>query len=687
MPDTSIVLSLVDKFSSTVRSIASANSGFSKSAEEAQRKAQQYAKQLAAVRDQQAKLQTDLRAAKNDLKAAEKAFDECADAANAEALEEAHRKYGSLKDDLSDLQRSAKDAQKAMRDLNDEGSRGGGKGGGNGSLATRLGQSGLASAVGDWASNIAGIYVQSAFGDAAGNYFSSALSTAGTGAAIGTAILPGIGTAIGAVVGAGAGLVTAAFEEKAKKDDYFRDSAKQAYAEAEEWQAGVKERGIQTAATREMDEIAFNTLLGEGVGSQYLSDLRVMAARTPMEYSDLTSISKALATGFKDDPQRMLQLMNSVGNAGAAVGLDASGMQSVATAMSRMQSSGKTTLEYINLMQERGVDAVGMLAEGLEVSKGTIYEMISKGQIEGSRAVDIIQEKMDGMFDGAMEKQSKTFSGLSSTLEDSYTELDAAFGNAYNEERGKGIQREIDYLNGDYSSAALSDAYAAMGKWEAEVENLQGDMRNAALKTVTEGITSALFDEEARSRLQALNKEYEADAAAGGKNAGRILAEAKAIAQAEYTQTEEYKLRLESEMALVKGMQAAMAESYWQFGYECADQWSKGYESVFKERYGFDPELEEIPDPGGVYYGDYDYGALNAYGLDRVPYDGYRAVLHEGERVLTASQARMADRGGTGSMVVDIHDCSFAVRDEGDVDLIAAAIVEKIVSAQGVYAG
>ena len=47
----------------------------------------------------------------------------------------------------------------------------------------------------------------------------------------------------------------------------------------------------------------------------------------------------------------------------------------MATAFARMQSSGKTSLEYINLIQERGVDAIGMLANGLGKSKAQIYDM------------------------------------------------------------------------------------------------------------------------------------------------------------------------------------------------------------------------------------------------------------------------------------------------------------------------
>ena len=41
-----------------------------------------------------------------------------------------------------------------------------------------------------------------------------------------------------------------------------------------------------------------------------------------------------------------------------------------------------------------------------------------------------------------------------------------------------------------------------------------------------------------------------------------------------------------------------------------------------------------------------------AYGLDRVPYDGYAAILHEGERVQTAREAGETDRNRTPIQII-----------------------------------
>lgn len=50
---------------------------------------------------------------------------------------------------------------------------------------------------------------------------------------------------------------------------------------------------------------------------------------------------------------------------------------------------------------------------------------------------------------------------------------------------------------------------------------------------------------------------------------------------------------------------------------------------------------------------------LLAVGMNRIPYDNFPAMLHEGERVLTAREAGEQDRGRKSSLYFDIHDNNF----------------------------
>lgn len=66
------------------------------------------------------------------------------------------------------------------------------------------------------------------------------------------------------------------------------------------------------------------------------------------------------------------------------------------------------------------------------------------------------------------------------------------------------------------------------------------------------------------------------------------------------------------------------------------------------------------------------------HGLERVPYDNYPAMLHEGERVLTAAEARSQDRGWKSPVQIAKLADEIVVREDADIDRIASALVRKL---------
>lgn len=70
----------------------------------------------------------------------------------------------------------------------------------------------------------------------------------------------------------------------------------------------------------------------------------------------------------------------------------------------------------------------------------------------------------------------------------------------------------------------------------------------------------------------------------------------------------------------------------------------------------------------------------HATGLEYVPFDGYSAILHKGERILTAEQAKEADKGQNGgnTRVVKVEIGQFINQTEKDIDELVEIIDEKL---------
>ena len=454
----SIVMKMNDDISGKLKSIASTSKGVSKEFEALQNRADALGKRYADFNQQAAKTAAEALDVKRSMDEAAKAFKETGDEADRVRFQKLREEYQTLTDSAKTYSNEAKKTQKAMWETYDQVRKlddGSGKSGSGGFLSTVFGKDlgGALAASGivqDLGSSVAGAFtvgIESAMGQPMAAAVNSTLSGVVSGASAGAiAGLPGM--AVGAVLGGAAGLISGGTQAFEQRDDafksYVQDAAENALSEQE---SGIAS-GTETAAQRELDAIAFDRLLGEGVGEQYLSDLRTLAAETPMEYGDLTTMSRALATGFGDSPDRMLELMTAIGDAGSAVGVTASDMTEMAQAMSRMNSSGKATLEYLNIFQDRGVDVIGMLGEALDKTQGEIYDMISRGEINGQSAADIIQRGMETRYSGAMEEMAGTYSGLTSTLEDAQTEIDAAYGEGYTKARNEGLKEQIDWLTG-----------------------------------------------------------------------------------------------------------------------------------------------------------------------------------------------------------------------------------------------
>lgn len=652
--DASIAFSVTDNLSASVVKMKNALGGFRDDAEGLQ-------KQLDALQNTRMQLKNiDLKNAKNQVEQMRRALEELGDTAT-EADREAARadfdqavqNYNNLENQLKLVSRQAKETERNLLDATDAISRTDNRAASvsGGGVLSALGKAGLLNMAGDVALDVGNLLVGSGFGSETGSLVSSGVSGALSGAAMGSLGGP-VAAAIGAAIGGGLGLLQGGTQAAQARDDafkqYYSDQYDQVAAATDESLSG----GGDTASQRELDAIAFDRLL-YGQGDEFLGGLRETAAKTPFEYGDLTTMARNLATGFGTDPDRMLELMEAVGDAGAAVGASTSDMQWMATALSRMQSTDLAQLGEINMFQDRGVDVIGMLANALGVSEGDVRSMISGGDISGRYAVDVIQSGLtdpNGVYAGSMSLMSETFSGLTSTLQDTMTEIDNALGEGYNEKAKEGLQADIDAYGGALGEA-MAQANSIIGEGRAIAENLSRQYDREAMAALTQGADTTVYSDEQAAKLQDMHDQYtslvdqyqtatEEDKAVIAAQIEALMEDAQAMAESNYNASETAQQLRDVELDQIEAIRentAALGNAAWSGAYSVQQEKSKG-------AYGDFWETGYIP-------GDISYNAdldpsLNrhAFGLDRVPYDRYPALLDEGERVLTAREAREMDQ-------------------------------------------
>lgn len=636
----------------------------------------------------QSALQKELQSARDEAKDAKKAFEELGDAASQDAYDKAREKVEGLRNELSATSKALRENERIYKQ-NMETVRKGVAGADNiasgfsmlakGIVSGQVGQM-LSASLGGAAETL----LTSAVGTPTASLISDTVSSAITGAAAGAMFGPW-GALAGGGIGALSGLISGSTQVFEARDDAFKSYVQEAAENALSGQEETVSSGSAIAGSREQTRMAFAQRFGsDQAAGDYLSRVQEMAAHTNYTYDEITGYSKLLLNSY--DPDAVFGVLQSLSDATAGLGLSSSDVTMMISGLSRMRTTGKATQEYLNYFSERGVDVYAALGQSLGVDKSQVAGLVTDGAVGGAEAAAAILDYIDREFGGLSDRLAATYDAMADNLADAEANLQARAGEGYNEERKKGIQAQQDWL--DQSGDALGDAYGMIGQWQASLENLAEQYEREALDAVMTGSISDLWsDSSQRKRLEELATEYQqalADYEAGSQEAGaamgKLLAEAQVMAQNEYNASDGAQLALQSQLDLAGEIRddAGSNSAFWDAGYRKGQEYSKGLAAAVN-REAIQLYKETMPAQWKNYidYHQAEQPSSNAYGLRRVPYDNFPALLHEGERVLTASEARSQDSGGGRQVVVNLSG-SWSVRSDSDIDAIAEALAVRL---------
>lgn len=704
MPDASIALSAKDKVSSILKQVSRASGETAKDIDKLQNS-------LDTLSAAKVDIKTNLSKVQQEVTEARKAFRKLGDAVSEQ----------NYKDKLSELEKLEQQyyaVSKSIRMVeNEETSLAGtrskilNRGGGAENAGSMLGTIGGALATAGFGDMLSGSLSKAA-GTLLGSYFGAnqgaavesllggTISGASMGAAAGSMILPGIGTAVGAVAGGLIGAVSGGIEAAAQtfeqQDDAFKSYVQESVEGVLAEQAEALTSGSSIAGTREQTKMAFAKALGgDEAADAYLEQVREMAARTNYTYDEITGYTKQLLNSYEST--EIFDVLGDLSDATAGLNLSSWDVSLWVSGLNRMRITDKATLEYLNYFSERGLNVYEALSQALGVQESAVQDLVSGGKVSGITAADAILDYIGQEYGGLSDVLAGSYEGLMGNLEDANADLQAAMGEGYNATRKSGLQEQLDWMNGEQGDL-MQQAYSNIGAFQASLENTREQMERDALTAVMTGALPEEGFDLQLERLQEMAEEYAAAAQVIATNPegseaameaqdtqGRLLAEAQVMAQNEYNASEGAQILLDSQLMLAETVAADTSadETYYNAGQRLGNKYTEGIAAAIRNAKLPSPTLPSVStamwaqDTFSLYTpGQYKSSAI---GENRVPRDNMLYLLHEGERVLPAREARAQDRQGSGSVVINMGG-SYTVRQESDIDAIAEAVAARVMA-------
>lgn len=181
--------------------------------------------------------------------------------------------------------------------------------------------------------------------------------------------------------------------------------------------AGVK-KGIQFDSMMQQNKIAFESMLGSAEKADVLLEkLLKMAAETPFQFSELSDASKRLmAFGF--EAERIPKILTQIGDAASGLSLGSDGVNRIIIALGQMSAKGRVMSQEMLQLTEAGIPVWDMLAKAAGTSTKEMMKLVEKGVVPAKESIDVLLEGMAAKFPNMMQKQSKSFAGMMSTLKD-----------------------------------------------------------------------------------------------------------------------------------------------------------------------------------------------------------------------------------------------------------------------------
>ncbi len=424
---------------------------------------------------------------------------------------------------------------------------------------------------------------------------------------------------------------------------------------------------LSYASDMEQSKINYENILGKDNGNTFVDNMLSLSNKGFYKYSDLDNVGKQMvAAGFDD--KEIMRIFDTAGDASVANGAGTQGALQMIEAIKNMKSTDKVSIDNLDIFKNIGVDAYQILADSMKIAgkntkltKEELKELVSKGVVPADEAITNLINGMKYKYAGMMFTQQQSFSGLIATIKDSANQIILG-------PLGKGFIEGIQPALANFASffglgtKGFKNLSEQIYNFGAEIGNFAGSAINNL-----QNIFSKLFNNEEfknadiPTKILMIYNEIKANIDKWYEDNGASLFEGSGGDSDFKNAVQDLWLVISPDADTIKKM--------------------------FGDISLVDIFLPKITLPSIVPGLSLNPFGPKAIGLNRVPYDYYPALLHEGEAVLRRTEADNYRNGvGKGVIISKIAD-TIVVKDEADMYKIANILVSEIEKAGLVYGG
>jgi tape measure domain-containing protein len=178
--------------------------------------------------------------------------------------------------------------------------------------------------------------------------------------------------------------------------------------------------GISYDQMQESSTVAWTTLLGtQEKAKQQIQDIANFAKNTQFDTEGVDTMAKYMFNAGLSGKGLMDEL-SRIADVSGAFNISAADAQELARQMSQVDQAGVAYTEDLNILQDRGVPIYKAIAKELGTNVAAVRKMASEGKITS----DVYNKAFNSIANGvkgASDAQSKTMSGMISTLKDDFS--------------------------------------------------------------------------------------------------------------------------------------------------------------------------------------------------------------------------------------------------------------------------